>query len=395
MKQIFSFAFLLLLLSACNQHEKKLSQNTETTMAKDVMVKAKEKDSMILLTDRPPNLETPLKYFKLDFTPNNVFFVRWHLSKLPSAINLGTFRLRVIGNVQHELVLSINDLKTKFKPYTIVALAECAGNSRSFFDPRVAGGQWKNGAIGNAKWTGVKLKDLLEMAGVKDNTKDVSFNGLDAPPLNTTPDFIKSLHVDHAMDGEVMIAYEMNGEQLPVLNGYPLKLVVPGWYATYWVGMLSEIRLYADTFKGFWMQKAYLVPKDAINGNEKPDTLAKDLVPISRLDVRSIFVSPEPETAIKSGQNCEIEGLAFDYGAGIKKVEISIDNGEWALAALDKEIGKYSWRRWRYTWKPTAVGTHTIRAKATNMNNETQPEHQWNRSGYMKNEIEVLKLKVE
>lgn len=395
MKPIFSSAFLLLTFVACNQQEKKLSQNKETPIAKDVMVKAKEKDSMVLLTDRPPNLETPLKYFKQDFTPNNVFFVRWHLSKLPSAIDLDTFRLRVTGNVQHELALSMNDLKTKFKPYNIVALAECAGNSRSFFDPRVAGGQWKNGAMGNAKWTGVKLKDILEMAGVKGSTKDVSFNGLDAPPLNTVPDFIKSLSIDHTMDGEVMVAYEMNGEPPPVLNGYPLKLVVPGWYATYWVGMLSEIKLYTDTFKGYWMQKAYLVPKDVANGNEKPDTLAKDLVPITRLDVRSIFVSPEPETIVKSGESCEIEGLAFDYGAGIKKVEISIDSGKWIAATLDKEIGKYSWRRWHYTWRPASPGTYIIKAKATNMSSETQPEHQWNRSGYMRNEIEVLKLKAE
>lgn len=384
-----------MMFATCNQQEKKSSQNNETPIAKEIMVKAKEKDSMILLTDRPPNLETPLKYFKQDFTPNNVFFVRWHLSKLPSAINLDTFRLRVTGNVQHELEFSMNDLKTKFKPHTIVALAECAGNSRSFFDPRVAGGQWKNGAMGNAKWTGIKLKDILEMAGVKDSTKDVSFNGLDAPPLTTVPDFIKSLYIDHAMDGEVMVAYEMNDEPLPVLNGYPLKLVVPGWYATYWVGMLNEIKLYTDTFKGYWMQKAYLVPKNVINGNEKPDTLAKDLVPITRLDVRSIFVSPEPETVVKSSERCEIEGLAFDYGTGIKKVEISIDSGKWVEATLDKEIGKYSWRRWRYAWKPAAPGTYTIKARATNTNGETQPEHQWNRSGYMRNEIEVLKLKAE
>jgi len=395
MRLIFYSACLLLILIACNQQVKEAEQQPPFNLVKDEMVKAEGKDSMILLTDRPANLETPLKYFKQDFTPNSVFFVRWHLSKLPAKIDLDTFRLRITGNIEHELALSMNDLKTKFKPYTIVALAECAGNSRSFFDPRVPGGQWKNGAMGNAKWTGVKLKDVLETAGIKPGTIDVAFNGLDAPPLATVPDFVKSLHIDHAMDGEVMIAYEMNGEALPLLNGYPLKLVVPGWYATYWVGMLSDIKLYAVTFNGFWMQKAYLVPKNVSNGNEKPDSLAKDIVPISRLDVRSIFVSPEPETVVKSGQDCKIEGLAFDYGAGINKVEISADSGKWVNARLDNEIGKYSWRRWHYTWKPPAPGVYTIRVKATNSNGETQPEHQWNRSGYMRNEIEVLKLKAE
>ena len=395
MKLIFYFVCLSLSFIACNQQVKEAQQQPPFNLVKDEMAKAEGKDSMILLTDRPANLETPLKYFKQDLTPNSVFFVRWHLSKLPNKINPDTFRLRITGNVEHELALSMNDLKTKFKPYTIVALAECAGNSRSFFDPRVPGGQWKNGAMGNAKWTGVKMKDILEMAGVKAGTNDVSFNGLDAPPLATVPDFIKSLQIDHAMDGEVMIAYEMNGEPLPLLNGYPLKLVVPGWYATYWVGMLSDIHLYTDTFNGFWMRKAYLVPKDVSNGNEKPDSLAKDIVPISRLDVRSIFVSPEPKTVVTSGQDCEIEGLAFDYGAGIDKVEISADSGKWVNARLDNKIGKYSWRRWHYTWKPPAPGVYTIKVKATNTKGETQPEHQWNRSGYMRNEIEVLQLKAE
>jgi len=395
MRKIFLYIFLLTECVSCNQQEKKISKKPQTTGAKNGMVKAEGKDSMILLTDRPPNLETPLKYFLQDFTPNSVFFVRWHLSKLPHKVDIDSFRLRLTGNVQHELTLSINDLKTKFKPYTIVALDECAGNSRSFFDPRVPGGQWKNGAMGNAKWTGVKVKDLLEIAGVKPGTKDVSFNGMDTPPLESVPDFIKSLHIDHAMDGEVMIAYEMNGEPLPLLNGYPLKLIVPGWYATYWVGMLNEIKLYTDTFKGYWMEKAYLVPKGVSNGNEKPDTLAKDLVPITRLDVRSVFVSPEPETIIKSGENCEIQGLAFDDGSGIKKVNISIDSGKWIPAQLGPEIGKYSWRRWRYTWKPPAPGTYYFKVKATNIKGETQPEHQWNRSGYMRNEIESLKLKAE
>ena len=395
MKNIFFYILLFIGSVSCKEQEKKILQKAEVTVAKEEMVTAEGKDSMIFLTDRPPNLETPLKYFLQDFTPNKVFFVRWHLSKLPDKIDIDTFHLRVNGNVEHELSLSINDLKTKFKPFTIVALAECAGNSRSFFDPRVAGGQWKNGAMGNAKWTGVKLKDVLDAAGVKPGTNDVSFNGIDAPPLESVPDFIKSLQIGHAMDGEVMIAYEMNEEPLPLLNGYPLKLVVPGWYATYWVGMLNEIKLYTDTFKGYWMQKAYLVPEGVPNGNEKPDTLAKDLVPITRLDVRSVFVAPEPETVVKSGQDCEIQGLAFDGGFGIRKVEISIDNGKWVAAIFDPEIGKYSWRRWRYTWKPTVSGTHHFKVKAINTKGETQPDHQWNRSGFMRNEIESLTLKAE
>ena len=351
---------------------------------------------MFLLTDRPPNLETPLKYFLQDYTPNKVFFVRWHLSGLPSKIDEDTFRLRIGGNIEHPLELSMNDLKTRFPPYTITALCQCAGNSRSFFDPRVPGGQWKNGAMGNAKWTGVKLKDILAMAGAKSGSKEVTFNGLDTPPMSGTPDFVKSLEYDHAADGEVMIAYEMNDEPLPLLNGYPLKLIVPGWYATYWVGMLNEIQVLTDTFKGFWMQKAYLIPKDSKNGNERPDSLAANMQPINKMDVRSIFVSPEPGNTIPVGKTSDIQGVAFDGGDGIAKVELSVDSGKtWIPAKLDADLGKYSWIRWHYQFTPAATGVYNLQVKATNIKGETQPIHQWNRSGYMRNEIETLTLKAE
>jgi hypothetical protein len=249
--------------------------------------------------------------------------------------------------------------------------------------------------MGNAEWTGVRLSDVLRMAGAKAGSKTVAFNGLDAPPLSTTPDFVKSLTYPHAADGEVMIAYAMNGKDLPLLNGYPLKLVVPGWYATYWVGMLEEIKVYADTFKGYWMEKAYLVPKGVRNGDEKPDALAKDMEPINRLDVRSIFVSPEPGSVLKEGVTQEIEGLAFDDGTGITKVELSTDGGKsWKAAQLLPALGKYSWRRWKYNVTPATADNVKLLVKATNAAGETQPPHQWNRSGYMRNEIESLSLKV-
>jgi sulfite dehydrogenase len=394
-KNILYKALSLIFILSCNSSTNNTNPLASAT-AKDELVKPAGKDSMFLLTDRPPNLETPLKYFLQDYTPNKVFFVRWHLSGLPSKIDEDTFRLQVGGNVEKELALSLNDLKTKFSPYTITALCQCAGNSRSFFDPRVAGGQWKNGAMGNAQWTGVKLKDILALAGPKSGSQDVTFNGLDTPPMSGTPDFVKSLEYDHATDGEVMIAYEMNGEQLPLLNGYPLKLIVPGWYATYWVGMLNQIQVLTDTFKGFWMQKAYLIPKGSVNGNEKADSLATTMQPINKMDVRSIFVSPEPGNIIPVNKATDIQGVAFDGGDGIAKVELSLDSGNtWMPAKLDADLGKYSWRRWHYQFTPTAKGVYKLQAKATNIKGETQPMHQWNRSGYMRNEIETLTLKAE
>lgn len=378
---------------SCNETVK----NTDTAGAGDteLVTTVAGKKEMRMLTDRPLNLETPLHYFLLDYTPNDVFFVRWHLATMPDKVDPDTFRLRINGDVKNELALSLQDLKTKFKPYSLVALAQCAGNARSFFDPHVSGGQWKNGAMGNAKWTGVKLKDLLDAAGIKKDAFEVSFNGMDQGPLPTIPDFVKSLSASHCMDGEVMVAYQMNDADIPMLNGYPLKLVVPGWYATYWVGMLNEIRVYPDTFQGFWMKKAYQVPKDVSNGNESPDSLATKTVPISKMDVRSVFVTPEPDSVLTKGKEYEIQGLAFDGGDGISKVEISSDNGKtWKAATLDAEISKYSWRRFRYKFTAQS-GTMEFISRATNVKGETQPEHQWNRSGYMRNEIEKLKLIVQ
>lgn len=395
LKNVLFYILLLSVIFSCNNKSKSAVAGTAGT-AETTWVKADGKDSLLLLTDRPPNLETPLKYFLQDYTPNKVFFVRWHLAGLPNAVNTDTFRLRVGGNVSKEIALSMNDLKTKFTPVTITALCQCSGNSRSFFDPRVPGGQWKNGSMGNAKWTGVKLKDILLMAGAKNNSVEVSFNGLDVPPMSTTPDFVKSLQYNHAADGEVMIAYEMNGEPLPVLNGFPLKLVVPGWYATYWVGMLSSIQVHSTPFEGFWMKKAYLVPKDQPNGNESPDSIATNVEPISKMNIRSLFASPEPNEVIIVGRQKDIQGLAFDAGYGITTVELSADNGKtWLPAKLEADLGKYSWRRWHYNFTPSQKGDYTLQVKATNAKGQTQPVHQWNHSGYMRNEIETLQLKAE
>jgi len=395
MKNIAGLILFSFLFFSCNTESGKNQQSVLKDSA-SLWVKPNGKDSMLLLSDRPPNLETPLKYFLEDYTPNNVFFVRWHLSGLPDAVDPDTFRLRIGGNVSKEVALSLNDLKTKFAPYTITALCQCSGNSRSFFDPRVPGGQWKNGAMGNAKWTGVKLKDILEYAGEKPGSKEVSFNGLDVPPMATVPDFQKSLSYEHAIDGEVMVAYEMNGEALPLLNGYPLKLVVPGWFATYWVGMLSDITVHTEPFDGFWMKKAYLVPKGVPNGNESPDSIATSVEPISVMDVRSLFVSPEPNQTVPLNEETDVQGVAFDGGFGITKVELSTDSGKtWQSAKLGPDLGKYSWRRWHYKFSPPDKGDYKLYVKATNAKGETQPMHQWNHSGYMRNEIEILPLKAE
>jgi DMSO/TMAO reductase YedYZ molybdopterin-dependent catalytic subunit len=360
-----------------------------------------EKVPLITLTDRPPNLETPIRYFREDLTPNEAFYVRWHLGIVPTRVDVAAFRLKVGGHVERPLELSLDELRKRFEPASVVAVNQCSGNSRSLYSPRMPGVQWGNGALGNARWTGVPLKALLAAAGVRAGAVDVSFDGLDGPTLPAaenfagTPDFVKSLPFDRANDGEVLVAYEMNGAELPMLNGFPLRLVVPGWYATYWVKALSDVTVLAKPFEGFWMAKAYRVP-DTPDHQESPDNLAKQTVPIHRMTTRSLFVRPEPEERVAANAPLEVQGLALDGGTGIRRVELSSDGGKtWADARLDPDLGRYSWRRWRFDWRPPQPGKHRLMARATNADGQTQTAAQWNRSGYARNVIEAIDFIAE
>ena len=223
---------------------------------------------------------------------------------------------------------------------------------------------------------------------------EVAFRGLDVPPLSSIPTFEKSLALDHARDGEVMLAYEMNGQPLPLLNGFPVRLVVPGWYATYWVKSLSQIHALQSPLKSFWMDKAYRIPKNP-DANERPANLAEDTVPISRFGVHSIFVSPEPGEPVASGKPCELQGLAMDSGIGIRLVEFSSDGGNtWTAARLDPELGRYSWRRRRFTWRPRSRGSYRLMVRATNSAGQGQSSRQWNHGGYQRSLIEHMDVSV-
>ena len=364
------------------------------------LVKFPEKVPLILNTDRPPNLETPLAYFQHDLTPNEAMYVRWHLGITPTRVDTATFRLSLGGHVERPVQWSLDELRKGFEPVSVVAVNQCSGNSRKYFEPRMPGVQWGNGALANARWTGVRLKDLLAKAGIKAGAVDVRFEGLDGPTLPAaekfqgTPDFIKSLAVDRANDGEVMVAYEVNGRPLPMLNGFPLRLVVPGWYATYWMKSLRDITVLDKPFDGFWMAKAYRVPPTK-NYQELPKELAKETVPITTMTVRSLFVRPAPDERVVAGQPYDVQGIALDGGKGIRRVEISLDGGKsWREARLDRDMGNYSWRRWRFDWRPER-GRHRLMVKATNAAGDTQTTApQWNRSGYARSVIESIEIEA-
>jgi sulfite dehydrogenase len=348
---------------------------------------------MRVVNDRPPCLEAPWSAFRTDITPNDKFFVRWHIQVIPTTIDTRTWRLKVGGHVNKPVEFSLDDLR-KLEKTSVVAVNQCSGNSRGLFEPQVPGGQWHNGAMGNAKWAGVRLKDVLDRAGLKAGAVEVTFTGMDKGGLPTVPDYTKSLKVDEARKPELLLAYEMNHEPLPMLNGFPLRLIKPGWYATYWVKALSEINVVARPFEGFWMKPGYRIPKTK-NAVETPTALAKETIPINRMNVRSFFTSPDEGATVPYGP-VELSGIAFDGGSGIKKVEISADGGKtWTDAALGKDLGNYSYRRWTLTWKPTAAGKHQLMVRATANDGDMQPDKAgWNRSGYMRNVIEELKIDV-
>jgi DMSO/TMAO reductase YedYZ molybdopterin-dependent catalytic subunit len=360
------------------------------------LVQYPQKRPLTLVTTRPPHLETPFPVFNEGpITPNDAFFVRYHLANFPLSIDPDSYRLAIKGSVDTPLSLSLAELKALAEPVEVVAVNQCSGNSRGYFSPRVFGAQLGNGSMGNARWVGVSLKTVLEKAGVKAGAAQVTFRGLDKPVLPSTPEFIKALDISHAMDGEPMIAWSMNGTDLPFLNGYPIRLVVPGYFGTYWVKHLSEIEVVDTTFDGFFMAKGYRVP-DNDCFCVAPGTAAAKTLPISRLPVRSFITSVQHGDVLPLGKNVELKGIAFDGGAGINKVEVSSDGGQrWREARLGQDLGRFSFREWTLAITFSSKGATQLMVRASNSAGETQPlQADWNPGGYRRHVVETYHLTV-
>ena len=352
-----------------------------------------EKGALILQRTRPPLLETPFEVFDQSvFTPNGRFYVRWHWAVIPTQIDVGSFRLAVRGHVAKSLSLSLDEILA-LPRVELVAVNQCSGNSRGYFQPRVPGGEWSNGAMGNARWTGVRLKDVLDRAGVKAGAAQVRFNGMDEPVVAEAPDFMKSLDIDHARDGEVMIAYAMNGQQLPLLNGFPLRLVVPGWYSTYWVKMLNDIEVLDQPDTNYWMTTAYTIP-DAPHASIRPGQTGVKLVPISRMVPRSFITNIKPGDTLRAGAETLARGIAFGGDAGVSRLEFSSDGGKsWQQTQLGTDEGKYSFRQWQIRFTLPAAGEHLLKVRCTSSSGEVQPDTpNWNPAGFMRNVIEQIAI---
>jgi DMSO/TMAO reductase YedYZ molybdopterin-dependent catalytic subunit len=355
------------------------------------------KQPLIKRSFRPPNYESPVEFFEEPITPNDRFFVRWHLSNIPR-VNVESWRLHVGGNgAERGLELTMDQLQRDFDHVELVAVCQCAGNRRGLSDPHVPGVEWGYGAMGNARWKGVRLKDILAQAGLKKEAVEIAFNGSDRAPLEATPAFAKSIPVWKAMDDNTLIAYEMNGAPLPHWNGFPARIVVPGWTATYWMKQVVSIRALSEPLSSFWMNTAYRIPKGKFPMIDRFISQESEAsTPITEILVNSLMTNIADGRRLPVEHPLSVKGIAWDGGYGIRDVEVSLDEGRnWQSAELGEDHGKYSFRTWQFTYTPRVAGRTYVMARASNAQGTSQPsELIFNGPGYHNNVAQKIAIDV-
>ena len=350
------------------------------------------KKPLIRLSDRGPNYESPLEYFRTPITPNDEFFIRYHLSVIPE-VDAKTYKIEVGGDgANGQTEITLDDLK-KLPAYEVAAVNQCSGNRRGLSNPHVAGVEWGYGAMGCARWKGARLKDIVAMVGLKPEAIEIAFNGADGPDYDKTPDFIKSLPVWKAMDDNTLVAYEMNGEPLPHFNGFPARLIVPGWTGTYWMKHLISVTALTKPQGGFWMNPAYRIPigKFPVVARFTSQEYAPN-TPITEMVVNSLITSHRDGAKVKPGK-VTVGGLAWDAGYGIRSVEVSTDSGKtWSEATLGPDLGRYAFRPWSFDLHAKR-GKNTVMANAINAIGQTQTVTLiWNPAGYHNNVMQNITL---
>jgi DMSO/TMAO reductase YedYZ molybdopterin-dependent catalytic subunit len=354
------------------------------------------KKPLIKLSFRPPNYETPIEYFRTAITPNDAFFVRYHLANIPD-VDVKTWKLAVGGDgANGRLELNLDELK-RMPAAELVAVNQCSGNRRGLFQPHVPGVQWSYGAMGCARWKGARLKDILDRAGLKKEAIEIVFNGADSGVTDQTPDFIKSIPTWKAIEDTTLIAYEMNGQPLPHLNGFPARLIVPGWTGTYWMKHVTSIMAATKPESGFWMNPAYRIPlgKFPLVARFTSQESATN-TPITEMVVNSLITDPAAGTKVTAGRPVTIGGIAWDGGYGIRSVEVSTDGGNgWTAAKLGEDLGRYAFRTFSYGFTPSGRGQQSVMARATNTIGQTQTsELIHNPPGYHHNVYHGITLDV-
>lgn len=342
---------------------------------------------LLQMNGYPLNLETPLELLTDYLTPNDLFFVRSHW--IPRMPDLKTWRLTVDGEVKTPLKLSLAELK-KMPVAEATCVLQCAGNGRGLQSPTMPGVQWRYGAAGNARWRGVRLKDVLARAGVRDGALHLHMFGSDVPP-GKVPPFHRSIEMDKAMD-DCILAWEMNGVPLPAQHGAPLRLIVPGWAGDHWMKWLVRLSPQKEAQKGFYMETAYRWPLTP----GEPGVVFKpeEMKPVTEMAVKSNITTAPVRAALKG--TYDVRGFAFSGAPDIAKVEVSDDGGAtWSAAELDERHSPHAWRLWHYRWTPRAAGKATLFARATDSRGAVQPrETVWNQSGYLYNAWHSVDVEV-
>jgi len=347
-------------------------------------------DGMILRSFRFVDLESPVEYFNSWLTPVPHFFVRNHMFE-PVQLDSNEWRLSLGGEVDKPVTLSLAEL-SKLETHSVVNTLECAGNGRSLHRPQVPGVQWGKGAVGTARFSGPRLRDVLQRAGVKTTGKHVMFRGLDEVP-GKVPPFIRSVPIEKALDADTLIATHMNGSPLTKHHGFPARALVPGWIGAASCKWLTEIKVLDAEFVGNFMSPAYRFPNQPVKPGDavKPE----DTHPLTALAVKSVIAGPSNGATIKAGK-VAVHGAAWAGEADITKVEISTDAGTtWSPAKLGHEQARYAWRLWSYEWKPGKSGDYTILSRATDTHGRSQPATPvWNPSGYLFNAVDQVNIHV-
>jgi DMSO/TMAO reductase YedYZ molybdopterin-dependent catalytic subunit len=360
-----------------------VNQHLPVAQAGEEDLARNETGPLTVRVTRPFDAETPVREFISYLTPNHRFFVRSHFGPpQPELISDATWRLRVSGLVERSSELTLKQLR-EMEAVTITAVVQCSGNGRAFHRPKVPGVQWERGAVGNARWTGARLRDVLATAGIRPEAHHVQFQGADRPVVASVPLFTRSIPLEKALHPDTILAYEMNGRPLPLLHGAPLRVITPGWMADSCIKWLTEITVQAEEAEGYYMQTAYRVPTKSV---EPGTTSSVPSTPVEAMVVKSLIAAPQEGETVKSGP-VTIQGVAWSGEARVVKVDVSFDEGKsWEPARLGGDDHPYAWRQWQFLWKAKSPGTFTILCRATDARGDVQPSvSPWNPSGFLWN----------
>ncbi|MGQ0734470.1 MAG: sulfite oxidase [Acidobacteriota bacterium] len=349
------------------------------------------KEKLLVRSLRPPDYESPVALLDSWITPVEHFYVRCHLP-VPPGLDASSWTLSIDGEVDSAITISVDDLR-RLPEASVTTALECAGNGRAFFDPPVAGIQWAKGAIGNARWTGVRLADVLKRVGVRSSARFLIMNGADRP-LGTMPDFVRQLPIEKALHPDTLIAWEMNGQPLTPLHGFPLRAIVPGWEGAYYVKWLTHLRVADAESDSFWVTTAYRYPVKRVAPGAAVD--AKDMAPLTGLVVKSLITRPLDGATLGAGK-VAVAGFAWAGETDVARVDVSTDHGAtWQRARLVGDQAKYAWRRFEYTFEATRPESCLILSRATDAAGRTQPmTPPWNPSGYLWNAPDDVRIEVK